>query len=207
MKHLPNSVKVYLAAVSRYLQIFPDFYIFLAVSLVLLPLQWLGAWLLALVIHELCHYICLKVCGVRVYSVAVSCKGIFMRTDSISYGKEALCAYAGPIGALLVLLFARYVPRTAICTLLLSSYNLLPLYPMDGGRGLHSVLRKLFAEETADRIEGYTETAVLIVICGAAVYAVAKLGLGLLPAAVALMLLWRNGKIKFPCKNRRLGVQ
>ena len=201
------SVKLCYKAIKNKISVSTDFLLFFAVAVVVLPIQWLGAWMLAIFIHELCHFLTLQFCGVSVNTMQISCQGVTMYTESISLGKEALCAYAGPIGALIILLFARHLPRTAICTLVFSAYNLLPVFPLDGGRGLGCLLMKLLPERTAKKFMRYVENLVLMGVSILALYAVFVLGLGLLPAMFIVLLLIRCTGIKIPCKKGRLGLQ
>lgn len=194
-------------AVKERVTVSTEFIFFLAVAFLLVPVQWLGGWMLALTIHELCHCIALWIFGGAVSGVRISCRGVIMETQPLSLGKEAICAYAGPLGALLILPVARYLPRTAICTLVFSAYNLLPIFPLDGGRGLGCIIKKVFPGTIADRLQRYVENAVLIGVVIIAVYSVFQLGLGLFPAVIAVILLCRSKGIKFPCKKCLLGLQ
>lgn len=184
-----------------------DLLFLFAVAFILVPVQWIGAWIFAISVHELSHYIALRLCGGTVTDISISCRGVVMQTQALSLGKEAICAYAGPLCALSILLFSRYFPRTAICTLVLSAYNLLPVFPLDGGRGLGCLLRKVLPELTAVRVFSVVENSVLLGILFIALYSVFCLNLGLLPAALAVLLLLRSKGIKFPCKKCRLGLQ
>ena len=179
----------------------------MAVALLLVPIQWICAWTLALFIHELCHYIALRLCGGQVVSIRIGCRGVVMETGPLPFGREAICAYAGPIGALTIFIIAQYVPRTAICTLVFSAYNLLPVFPLDGGRGLGCLLRKVLPEDKAEAAQQHIENCVLIGIVLVAIYAVFCLELGILPGAVAVTLFWKSKGIKIPCKKCRLGLQ
>lgn len=204
---LQNFVKLYYKSGRPRVVISASLLLVIAAAILIVPIQWIAAWLLALAIHEFCHYVALKLCGASVSRVCLGGNGIVMETQQLSYGKEAICAYAGPLGALLILLFARYVPRTSICTIVLSAYNLLPIFPLDGGRGLGCALKALVHENTALCIMRYVENAVLALIVVLMCYAVWRLNLGILPALVTIILLCRSKRIKFPCKKRRLGLQ
>lgn len=205
--HLRLSVKRFWKVVRGNIAVSTTFLFLIAAALIVVPIQWVCAWILALTIHELCHYICLKLLGARVHKISIESRGVIMEAEPLSLGKEAICAYAGPVGSLLVLIIARYVPRTAICTLVFSAYNLLPVFPLDGGRGLGCLLRKFISEDRAIKAQRYIENAVLLGIVLIALYAVFRLCLGILPAVMAVILFWRSKGIKFPCKKCRLGLQ
>lgn len=201
------SVIQYLRGAKSRFKVSTEFIFVMAAALLLVPIHWLCAWILALLIHELCHYIALRLCGGQVVSIRIGCRGVVMETEPLPLGREAICAYAGPIGALAIFFVARYVPRTAICTLVFSAYNLLPVFPLDGGRGLGCLLRKALPEDKATLVQQYIENSILIGIVVIAIYAVFRLGLGVLPATVAVALFWKAKGIKIPCKKRRLGLQ
>ena len=112
--------------------------------LLILPLPWLAAIFLAAIIHELCHLIVLKLCGIRVYQIHIRKHGAEIETEALSPLQELLCAAAGPAGSFLCLIFKEHFPILALCGLLQGIYNLLPIYPLDGGRIVHAFTVILF---------------------------------------------------------------
>ena len=79
-------------------------------------------------------------------------------------GGELLCALAGPFGSLLLALLLRHVPELAICGLIQGVYNLLPLYPLDGGRALRCLFS--FAGEKGERGFRTVEKMLLCLLIG-----------------------------------------
>ena len=204
---LHSSVRRSFRTVRDLVSISADFYIAMAAGLLLLPLPWISAWLFSALFHELCHYIALRICGYTVSGIRISLKGVFMETEALSAANEAICAYAGPIGALVLLLLARRFPRVAVCTIVQSLYNLLPIFPLDGGRGLGCFLRKLLGDARGKQAFMIVERVVLFVLLFLALFAYVKLGLGLLPALAVIFIIVKNKKINIPCKNSRKGLQ
>ena len=189
---LHSSVRRLFRTVRDIISVSADFYIAMAAGLLLLPLPWISAWLFSALFHELCHYIALRICGYTVSGIRISLKGVFMETEALSAANEAICAYAGPIGALVLLLLARRFPRVAVCTIVQSLYNLLPIFPLDGGRGLGCFLRKLLGDARGKQAFMIVERVVLFVLLFLALYAYVKLGLGLLPAFSVIFIIVKN---------------
>ena len=191
---------------ARY-QITPGACMTAALLLLLLPLKWLASAFLAACFHELCHYMALRLFRMRPQKLAIGVNGAAMEIGALSCGKELLCALAGPLGSISLLLLVRVFPRIAVCGAFHGLYNLLPLYPLDGGRALHCGARLLFSPDRADKVCTVVERICLGSICLVAIYATVCLRLGLLPICFALLLLIKGEKVKFPCKAGPLGVQ
>lgn len=121
------------------------FCFFAALLLLTVPIRWIAAGVFAAVIHELGHYLVVRLLGGEVISTTVSFRGARMEALPMSQGREILCILAGPAASFSLLLLARFFPRVAICGLIQGVYNLLPIYPLDGGRILrciNSLVRK-----------------------------------------------------------------
>lgn len=171
--------------------------IFLALGVLLLPLQWIFAMVLAAGFHELCHWIAIILCGGKVPKLRIGMHGVRMEAVGLSAGQELICAMAGPLGGLFLLLFARWLPRTAICGAFQSLFNLLPVYPLDGGR----VLRCLgLSEKFCDGVEKFCFVGMGFL----GIYGTFFLRLGILPLSVAGLVILRA---KRPCKPVRFSVQ
>lgn len=152
----------------------PSVYIVAALGLLLIPIPWLVAILLAAVVHELFHWMAVAALGGRVLNLRIGFSGARMEIPPMAPWKELLCAAAGPLGSLSILLFRQWMPRTAICALVQAIWNLLPMYPMDGGRILRCFFRMTMGK-IWERVGSVVEDILKILVMGAGV----TLGLGL----------------------------
>ena len=171
----------------------PNTYIYLALLLLLVPFPWLAAWLIAVIFHELCHWLSVRLCGGVVEWVTVAIGGANMQSSGLSDGRRLLCILSGPVGGLVLILLQRWIPRIAICSWLLSMYNLLPVLPLDGGRALQIILRK-------NEVFYFIERCVLVLLTTIAFFAAFCLRLGILPLLIAGILWLKNRKT--PCIER-----
>lgn len=178
-----------------------------AVCLLLLPLNWLLAAFLAAVFHEGCHALAIYLTGCRICSIHVGSGGTVMETDPMSRGQELISSLAGPAGSLCLLLFARWIPRIALCAAVQGMFNLLPVFPLDGSRVLRGVLRLFLRLDQSETVAKFVELTfiVLILIVGAVLSSVYRLGL--LPFTFALFVSVKALLRKIPCKPAKLGVQ
>lgn len=128
----------------KHIQIDFGFYILFAIFLLLLPLKLVFSWSIAVAVHEAGHYIALRFFNIDVTHISLGAGGVSMQIGEITTKQEFVCALAGPMGSLSLLLLSRCWPCTAICGFVHCLFNLLPIYPLDGGRALRCLLIKLF---------------------------------------------------------------
>lgn len=171
--------------------------IFLALGMLILPLQWVFAMVLAAGFHELCHQIAIMLCRGRVRNLRVGISGAHMDAVGLSTSQELICAVSGPAGGLLLLLLARWMPRTAVCGAFQSLFNLLPVYPLDGGRILYCL-------GLNEKICDFVEKFCFVGIGFLGIYGTFYLRLGILPLLVAGFVILRA---KRPCKVGAFSVQ
>lgn len=189
------------------IEIKPEFFFLVAVFLLLLPFKWILSWLIAAFFHELCHYLALKLCRIQICSITVGISGAAIETDAMPAYKETISALAGPVGGLCLLFLVRLIPSVAICALFQSLYNLLPIFPLDGGRVLRCCFASLFGSERGVRFSRILERGVVSFILIFAVVLSLTHRLGIVPIVCAVILLLRNDQIKFPCKEEKQIVQ
>lgn len=185
-------------------QCLPGFYIFLAVAMIVIPIRWVIAWLIAALVHELFHFVFLILLGVKITLVELDLSGASIHTDALSGLTMVICALAGPLGSALLLLLIRVAPRVAICGLIQFTYNLLPVYPLDGGRAFRGLSEYLFHRKIKQAVLVW-ENVMLVLLAGTAVWVSFALRAGLFPIICTSVLIYKNKKI--PCKERRLRVQ
>lgn len=171
----------------------PGLWVALALMVLVLPLPWLLAILLSSTVHELCHLAAVRISGVPVIGLRLGGGGAYLETAPMTPLQAVICALAGPVGGLLLLFSARWMPRTALCAAVQSFYHLLPVYPLDGGRALRS-LTAYFG--WSHKVCFVTETVVMAVLALAGMYLTAA-GLGLVPLVLSLAIIFRACREKY----------
>lgn len=172
--------------------------IYFAVLLLIVPVRWIIAWIIAIVFHELCHLITVKMCRGYVYRLKIGLGGADMQCSNMTDECSFIAILSGPIGGFVLTGFGRLFPRIALCSFALSVYNLLPLLPFDGGRALHILIKN-------KRILCCMEHITLIILVLAGVFVSFILRLGVFPLAVVFGIWLKNRNI--PCKEENCRVQ
>ncbi len=140
------------------------FCIFLAALVLLLPLKLILGWILAVAVHEGCHYAALRICRVPVLKIKFQGLGLQIETGEMTVLQELLCAAAGPLGGMSLLFVSRWMPYSAVCAFCLSMFNLLPIYSLDGGRVLSCVLRRWLGQKQGEQAGNVISMMVMAVI-------------------------------------------
>lgn len=183
-----------------YIRVDPVFCIVLAIALLWVPVSWVFAWVLAAFVHELGHCAAVVLFDKKIYAVHMGLSGAVLQAEPLTHIQRLLCTLAGPVCGLCLIPLYRYFPKLALCALLQSGYNLLPLSFLDGGRALAMLLELLFGERVSRYACAVVADSALFLIAAASVYGCFYLKLGVVPVLLAFLLWIRNKKIKIPCK-------
>ena len=182
------------------IRIQPSAFILMAALMLLLPLDWLLAALLAAAVHELGHLAVLHAFRGQLGFISIGGTGARIHMGPLENRAEFLCAAAGPAASLFLLSLCRFFPKTALCGLAQGMFNLIPVHPMDGGRMLRCFLQWLCPRQ-AKRISDFAERLILCAFVVLSLILAIHHKEGLLPALVCVTILSRLLFTKIPCKS------
>ena len=186
--------------------VFPEasfgFCIFLALLLLTVPLPWVGSALAAAGFHELCHILALRAMHVPIRRFTLEGRGARLHLPDLTGVQELFGALAGPAGSFLLAAGFRWFPRIAFCGLVQGLFNLLPIYPMDGGRILFCLLTLFLKEETCKKVLGIVRQ--LLLGAAAVLLVLTRKPWGVL---LGLSLIFPIFHGKIPCKDVPSRVQ
>ena len=154
----------------------------------MIPLQWILALAVSVLVHEAGHFFALLLLKLPVHGISVYPLGIRIQTQPLSDKQDLICAAAGPLCGACLILFAKWFPGLAMVSLFHSLYNLLPVYPADGGRVLHSLARLLLPHRIAEWLAGVLQWIAVGLIILLGWYAAFILRLGLLPLLAGIVM-------------------
>lgn len=118
-------------------------------------------------LHELGHIIMLYIVGGRAESITLAYYGIGLKHKSrLSDVRQILFLLGGvAVNLIFVLLNIERDINLALFTV-----NILPLYPLDGGRALKLVLNNILSVNASDTVFKVISAVIIILLTGAAVY-------------------------------------
>ena len=122
------------------IRIEPHFLIWVALLFAMIPVRFVLSALAAALFHEMCHITALKFLKYPVLDISIGGFGAKIHTVGLSGWDEVFIALAGPLGGLMLIPFAKWIPAISLFAFIQSLYNLIPVYPMDGGRVLRCIL-------------------------------------------------------------------
>lgn len=156
------------------------------------PAGTFAPFVVALLFHEAGHLLLLWLLGAKVHKLHLAASGAVIVTESLSYGQEISVAAAGPVCNLLLFLpNTKTHPVAAFVNLCLLAYNLLPFYPMDGGRILRALLHLLLPERSALWTERGIGIGCGVLLLAGACYLTCVWHAGLWPILIFALLMVR----------------
>ncbi len=161
-------------------------------AILLLPVKWLVSLLLAMSFHEFCHLMAIYATARHWGKAHFGLHGARIPIPEMGRGAELFCALAGPAGSLLLGLTCPFFPRLALCGIGQACYNLLPLYPLDGGRALRCAFFLLLPPDRA-----YMAEKAVAILCKSALlllclYVIRHTELGLMTGLLILVPVFRR---------------
>lgn len=179
----------------------PDVCLIAAIAFLSIPFPWLFGWVIAVLAHEISHCAALLLCGIPIERISIESNGAKIQIKEISPWQSIFCSLAGPAGGLILLLVGEIFPQAALCSLILSGYNLLPVFPLDGGRALRSLTGLLLPAHYAETICFIFEMITFLLIIGLGIVMSFQWNLGILPLFAAALFWLQMLRIKIPCKS------
>ena len=188
--------------VLRAVEISPAFIAFLCAYYYFDPAKTFVPFLFSVTAHEAGHLLALTLLRGRIHKLRLTFSGAVLVTEPLRYSSEMIAAVAGPaVNLLLFVLLAESEPLTAFVNLLLFSYNMLPFYPLDGGRMLRAVLHLLFSDQIANLTEKIFCVFCCLILLFGAVYLTCVWHAGLWPVIVWALLTVRIAGTVLPEKR------
>lgn len=156
----------------------PLFIVFGLVTIVVRKADLFVMYTVLALLHEGAHYLVAKKLGYKMCKVRLMPFGaeLFGETDEFADNDEILISLAGPVFNLLLCLALvtmwwivpityAYTVDMCLASLMLALFNLLPIFPLDGGRVLLAILSKTTTRETATkRIKCLTQVFAFILL-------------------------------------------
>lgn len=110
------------------------FLIILSAAFMLIPLPSFFCFILAALVHEISHIAVGLTLGGTLSSISVHPYGAKIEMLHLSEKRAVISTAAGPIGSLSLMLLYRKLPILSLYGCVEGLFNLLPVYPLDGGR-------------------------------------------------------------------------
>lgn len=146
-----------------------------------------------ILLHELGHLVTGITIGLKIKKINIHISGLSVEFEN--YGKQRnankiAVDIAGPLINIITLVIAIIIKQEEIAyiNLLLAIVNLLPIYPLDGGQILRTLLRTRFTyKETINYIESISQYTLIILTAIASCYLLIGKNIGIF---IAILYLW-----------------
>lgn len=174
----------------------------LAAAALLLPMRWLLAFMLSVTVHETGHLIAISLVGAEIREISFRGIGAEINTGVLLPWQELLCSIAGPLAGSFLIFAVRIFPEAAVCGLMQTVFNLLPVYPLDGGRSLRALFFCFWEDSLAQRLFSITEFVLNIGLILYCVRNIVSEKQNILSSMLLCFLVFRLIIRKIPCKER-----
>lgn len=179
----------------------------LALAILVLPWKWMLACCLSVTLHELFHLIALRFVFGKWMPIHAFSRGIKIYIPNISPQQELFCTLAGPVGSFLLTLTYPYFPSLAICALVQGVYNMLPIYPLDGGRAICCLTDIFLPRAYALWLTEYIAYGCIGASSAVAIFATVFYNWGVFPIIMLLILFWKQLFGKNTCKHKHFALE
>ena len=119
------------------------FFLVTGLMVLLFPVRFLLGVFLAAFIHEMGHILAIRLTGGRILAVRLQAFGARIEAAPMEPGRAAVCALAGPAAGAMTMLTWRRFPELGLAGLVQTVFNLLPVYPLDGGQVVRNICCKI----------------------------------------------------------------
>ena len=140
--------------------------IILCVASIFFGLFWLFfMYLVSILIHEFSHMLVAKKLGYKCTKIVLYPSGalLFGDTDEFTFKDEILISIAGPLSNVFLCIFCvflwwlfpdiyNYTADFVVANLSIAFFNMLPIFPLDGGRVLLAIFSLYFKRDIASKI-------------------------------------------------------
>ena len=146
-----------------------------------------------ILLHELGHLVTGITIGLKIKKINIHISGLSVEFENYEKQRNAnkiVVDIAGPLINIITLVIAIIIKQEEIAyiNLLLAIVNLLPIYPLDGGRILRTLLRTRFTyKETINYIESISQYTLIILTAIASCYLLIGKNIGIF---IAILYLW-----------------
>ena len=185
-------------------RITPGFVLLWILSLMIFPMKFVIAWIITVMIHELGHLLSIQLLGIQIHGITFEFTGIRIRTEPMIPLHEIITAAAGPAFGVVLILLSYHAPLIKGLAIIQTCCNMIPIYPIDGGRVVDGILALVFDENIAANISYMLKIFCVGILIVISLFSVASYGFGAWIMLIGIIFLLKR---KLSCKHGRQEIQ